>query len=621
MKDFAIFLGLALLVPLALSRSLFLARSSAGWVMYLPNVLLETLQKRLRVRRGSIDAVTAVVGCVLVGFGSSFELGLLAAALYMALVLENMARERAIMNSTYGTVEVAGLRRADRSAERYPGPCLHPDLTVTIEGPFVRRVPSLDLGVLPAGRHLRLDVLVANHGRVPLQRDVEVTIAVPAGWNVRGDCARLLPPLRIGEVSRLEFVMDPVEGSGLGELEVRARSGRSDVRIRMRTGRVRPISAGDVKSASITRYPGGRRAAFSLRGDFDLYDEQSFQSISGLEDAFGLSMRYGIAQSMYLSTRLSIDHAAAEEWAGHHGVSRGAALIPEFVAWMSRNVDLRLSAPYPAHGSKKFVIELGNHGHLHYDTDASGHPGNGWKPGAKPGAGRYPWQGPDSSSFGDQRDNILEASKWCERLLGFRPRSWAKPGRGNDAYSPAAVEAAGCEVATGSDIGPKDNVLRQAPPHHPVGTRIVEITARYPSDPQHVQHCAMLEFWICRAHRRGIPAVVLVHQHMRQFDGVACSRITEHLLRMVTRDFGGDLYLETLYGIGRYWLDVLAPETRTVTVETSESAVVVVNRGTRRVNSIPVDMVLRDGSRLTALVDAEPGSTVVVTEDPASLCR
>lgn len=621
MKPAALLIGFAILAVLALSRSLFLARGAAGWAMYLPNVILETAQKRIRVRRNTVDAMAAAAACALVAIGSSLPIGLFAAVAYLALVLENMARERSIMNAVYGTVEVVGLRRAGGAAKRYPGPCLHPDLTVTIEGPFIRRMPTLEIGVVPAGCPLVLGVLVANHGRVPLQRGVEVSVALPHGWTIDGPATTALAPLRPGEVRRLELRIEPAGCSGASELEVRAISGRSDVRVRMTAGPVRQVAARDVVSASVTRYPGARRSAFSLRGDFDLYDEQSFQSIAGLEDTFGLSMRYGIAQSMYVSTRLAIDRASAEEWAAHHGVDRGASSIPDFIEWMSRNVDLRLSAPYPAHGAKRFVIEVGNHGHLHYDTDASGHPGNSWKAGAKPGQGRYPWQGHDMSSFGDQRDNILEAASWCERLLGFRPRSWAKPGRGNDAHSPAAVEAAGCEVATGSDIGPEDNVLRQAPPHCPGGTRIVEITARYPSDPQHVQHCAMLEFWIWRAHRRGIPSVVLVHQHMRQFDGIACVRITEHLLHMVTRDFRGDIYLDTLYGVGRYWLDVLGPDTRCVTVEVGDSGVIVRNRGTRRVDAVPVDMVLRDGSRMTAIVDAEPGSTAVIAEGPLPPCR
>lgn len=612
MKPAALVFGSVILAFLALSRSLFLARGSAGWAMYLPNVILETVQKRIRIRRAAVESIAVVAGCALITIGSSPVIGLGAALAYLALVLVNMARERAIMNAVYGSVEIAGLRRSAESAVRYPGPCLHPELTVTVEGPLIRRLPTLQIGVLPAGRPLVLGVIVANHGRVPLQCGVNLSISLPDGWRLEGGAAKVLQPLRPGEAHREEFRIYPSAGSAASSMEIRAASGRSIVGVRIATGAVRAVAASDLASASITRYPGARQSAFSLRGDFDLYDEQSFQSIAGLEDAFGLSMRYGIAQSMYLSTRLAIDSAAATEWAAHYGVDRGASAIPGFVDWISRNVDLRLSAPYPARGTKRFVVEIGNHGHLHYDTDASGHPGNSWKAGAKPGQGRYPWQGADSSSFGDQRDNILEAASWCDRLLGFRPRSWAKPGRGNDAYSPAAVEAAGCEVATGSDIGPEDNVLRQAPPHHPPGTRIVEITARYPSDPQHVQHCAMLEFWIWRAHRRRIPSVVLVHQHMRQFDGVACARITEHLLRMVTRDFQGDLYLDTLYGIGRYWLDVLGPETRCVTVEVGESGVIVRNRGTRCVESVPVDIVLRDGSRMTAVIDAEPGSTAVI---------
>jgi hypothetical protein len=150
-------------------------------------------------------------------------------------------------------------------------------------------------------------------------------------------------------------------------------------------------------------------------------------------------------------------------------------------------VDLRHAAAFPAQGKgKPYLLELGNHGHLHYDTAAAAAPENGWKSHAKMGAGRYPWMGADASSFGEQRDNILEAARWFQKLLGFTPRSWAKPGRCNDADTARAAMAAGCEVLSGSDIRARDNVLFQPPPHHPGGTDAVELTSRYPPDPQHV---------------------------------------------------------------------------------------------------------------------------------------
>ncbi len=84
----------------------------------------------------------------------------------------------------------------------------------------------------------------------------------------------------------------------------------------------------------ISRYPGGRRSAFVWRGDMDLYDLRTFQSIAGLETTLGLSARYAFPQTMCLSTRLSFDEAAAREWAEPRGAETGAAEIPRFVQWL-----------------------------------------------------------------------------------------------------------------------------------------------------------------------------------------------------------------------------------------------------------------------------------------------
>ncbi|NCA72212.1 MAG: hypothetical protein EOM91_19490 [Sphingobacteriia bacterium] len=374
----------------------------------------------------------------------------------------------------------------------------------------------------------------------------------------------------------------------------------------------RAIDPAEIRSVAVRRYPGARRAAFAWRGDMDLYDTSSFQSIEGLKVALALGTRYAMAQTLFMSTRLTLDETAARAWAAHYGVDRGADEIPRFIAWMREHVELRHASPYPVESERPFVMELGNHGHLHYDTDTAGAPGNGWKAGARSGEGDYPWLGEDKSSFGDQRDNILEAERWFQRCLDFVPRSWAKPGRGNDAYTPAAVAAAGCEVASGSDIRPSDNALRQPPPHHPGETGLVELTARYPGDPQHIHHFDMLTFWLHRAHRLGIPMVLMCHQHLRQFDGTACARLTEALLRHALAGFSGDLYVDTVYGIGVYWRDVLSPTSAVVRVTCEDGRVTLTNGSERDVVRVPVDIQLADGGRITGLVSVASGGMAVV---------
>jgi hypothetical protein len=605
--------GISSILAMTMSRSLVLATSQLGWAMYLPNVMLEMCEKRLSISRWRLEAVVIVLASVAIGIGTDSTLvGLMTIAAYLLLVLENLLRERRLFNAVYGVQERVGLRGKSMSADRFPGPALHPKLSVNLEGPFISRVPSYRLGVLQVDSPVRLALLVGNHCRVPGQTSIKVAIEAPPGWEILGAPTVEFGPLRPGQVYRAEWALLPRAVSGGATLKFSVKSSRFERHIEVVSDGCLHISSIDVAHATVTRYPGGRQSAFSLRGDFDLYDQASFQSIAGLEDAFGLTSRYAIAQTMYVSTRLAIDQKAATEWAAHYDVQRGAAAIPTFISWLRERVELRHTASYPVSSERAFVVELGNHGHLHYDTDASAAPGNNWKAGAKPGEGHYEWQGTDGTSFGDQRDNILHATQWCERALGFRPRSWAKPGRGNDQFSPAAVEAAGCDVATGSDIGPQDNVLRQPPPHHPAGTKIVELTARYPSDPQHVQHLAMLEFWLHRGHRLGRPTVVLVHQHMRQFDGVACARLTECLLDRVVNNFNGDQYIDTVYGVGRYWLDVLSPITGMVSVEVGRNGIEVSNRSTHPICALPVDIKLRDGGRLTRLVNLMPSETAIV---------
>lgn len=607
--------GLGLWLVTILSRSTFLAPYRIGWLFYLANVFFELSEKRMGFSRWLFEACLVCLAGLSVGLASStYGASALLIAVHFALIQYNLLSERAIVTATWAIPETEGLRAKTRGSNRYPSPGLHPNLSLNLEGPFVARTPNYDLGFLTQNQPFRIGLLVGNPCRVTCQAGADIELTLPKGWYVDREQNCNLPPIQSGEVIRIEWRITPTQSVSHERIQVTVRSGRFHGELSIAcSGCIKAERFADIDNASISRYPGARRASFSLRGDFDLYDKASFQSIQGLEDAFGLSARYCLAQTMYLSTRLSLDQCEAERWARHYHFDRGATEIPAFVQWMQEKVDFRHSAPYPVQSDKPYVIELGNHGHLHYDTDASGAEGNGWKAGAKPGEGHYPWQGEDHSSFGDQRDNILEAARWCSKLFGFVPLSWAKPGRGNDQYSPAAVEAAGCEVATGSDIGPMDNVLRQPPPHHPRGTRIAELTARYPSDPQHILHAMMLEFWMHRAYRLGIPMVILVHQHMRQFDGPLCARLTEYLLNRAVNGFNGDFYLDTVYGVGSYWREVLSPLTRRVAVSLDGDGVRVANRSDKRFIGLPVDIRLKSGERMTRLVDIEPGQMVVLS--------
>lgn len=184
------------------------------------------------------------------------------------------------------------------------------------------------------------------------------------------------------------------------------------------------------------------------------------------------------------------------------------------------------------------------------------------------------------------------------------------PDRTRDAETPRAMEAAGCDVLSDSDVRAIENVLLQPPPHHPPGTRAVELTKRYPGDPLNVYHVAMNVFWFHRAHRLGIPVVFMCHQHLRAYESRSCAVYTEYLLRYVLERFNGDLHVNTVYGIGKYWREVLSPETRTVTVRVDGDEVIVTNGSDQDFDAVPVDLVAGDGRRFTRLVSLAAGSEV-----------
>jgi hypothetical protein len=143
----------------------------------------------------------------------------------------------------------------------------------------------------------------------------------------------------------------------------------------------------------------------------------------------------------------------------------------------------------------------------------------------------------------------------------------------------------------------------------------VELTKRYPGDPQHIYHVAMNLFWIHRAHRRGIPVVFMCHQHLRQFDGYACARFTEYTLRYTLEKFRGDLHINTVFGIGKYWREVLSPKTRRVSVAVEKKSVRIRNGSDFNLVEAPLDVTLSDGRRFTVLASVPAGGEISVQPD------
>ena len=583
--------GGALLVLVVLARLFILARFRAGWALYLANVFWEVFPKKLGLDRLWVETLAVGLGliCIRLGGATWTFVGGMAAGV---IVLE--AAQRFIVRLLFAELRV-------------------PRLVYMLEGPFVARLPRHRLGVLWVGLPVSLELRVVNSSRQPWPNPLHVRLEAPAGWLQNSATEQIIESLPSGGVGRVSWTLRPNTACSSGEWIIRIDGDQMVQGLRVSFDGCRRGGEARVVKAAITRDPGGRKSAFVWRGDMDHYDVRTFQSIEGLETTLGLAARYAFPQTMCLSTRLSLDENAARAFAAHQGLETGAVDIPRFIEWLNRTVDVRHRAPWPARGADKpYVMELGNHGHLHYDTAAAAAPENDWTSHAKMGAGRYPWMGEDTSSFAEQRDNILEAARWCERLLGFVPRSWAKPGRCNDADTARAAEAAGCEVLSGSDIRVRDNVLLQPPPHHPGGTNSVELTSRYPPDPQHGFHFFMLIFWLNRSRRLGRPMVFMCHQHMRQWDGPACSLFTEAFLRRMLLDFHGDFYVDTLFGVGKYWREVLSPRTRRLTVSLAGARLIVENRSDMNFDQVPVDLELEDGTRSTVLVSVRSGQKIEV---------
>ena len=612
-------IAVLLVAPAIAARLYFLAPFRLGAVFYYGNILSDTLVKRTPLGRGVVEHISLVLGlAVLAAVGRA---GLVAAAVVGGLIiwLELVARsrDRRILTSVYGRFDRRARawqpdQREPVNIGAHPRPSVHPDLVMNLVGPFVSRRPTYDLGDLALGRAFEIEIVIANHSVIPCQ--VPVTLSVDA------------PPM-LGSQMPLSFSFDPLRSGGVvrQKLAFEAREvGRSQpIRILIANADwhevievgCRSVFDGEgsrPQSAKIARYPGGRRSAFAWRGDMDLYDTVSFQSIDGLKTTLGLAARYRFPQTMYLSSRLSLDEGEAEEFSSHFGVDRGRREIPAFVDWLRSDVDLCHRAPYPFESTKPFLIELGNHMHLHYGTDAAAASGNQWRLWARMGEGAYEWQGDEAGSFAEQRDNALAARRLFEERLGFTPKSWAMPDSTRDGHTPAAVEAAGCEVTSDVDARQVDNVLFQPRPHQPAGTELVELTKRYPGDPEDFIHVQMFVYWLHRGWRCAIPVVYMCHQHMRMFSGTACSRMTEYVLRHVLTEFNGDLFIDTVYGIGAYWREVLKPEGGRVTAGCDRGEVVVQNSGDLSFTDVPVDVVYEGGQRSTFLVSLQPRTAMTL---------
>lgn len=638
-----VFLYLAAVCMILLSvctRLSFLASSRLGAAFYYSNVINETFIKYYHLPRSLIEITLLLVGVCCLSFAGpvGWMIGVSALGLVAGLDLKLRFQERRILCDVYahqdsrrspddqnrtvggGVSVISEFSEQQTTAAAfvigaYPDPSPHPDLIVNLNAPFVRRWPHYDLGDILLGRVINLEVIVGNHSIVPSQVPTMIEIQSAGKLAAEPLFGRTIPPQPSGNVFRGVVRLTARGCGGRGHVSLSVSCGDKTTTLDVRYRSIFPVESAQIVNAEITRYANASRAAFAWRGDMDHYDTSTFQSIEGLTQTLGLATRYRFPQTMYLSARLTLLLQEAREFYGHFGVERGEEEIPRFISWIRDNVDLHHQLAYPFDSGKPYAIELGNHNFLHYGTDAAAAPGNGWKIGARMGDGDYEWLGTNKDSLAEQRDNALAARQLCVKLFDFAPRSWAMPDSTKDQYTPAAMEAAGCQVLSDSDGSHKDNVLFQPPPHHPAGSTAVELTKRYPGDPENIFHLGMIQYWMHRAHRRGLPIIFMCHQHMRQYSGHGCSRFTEYILRYALTGFNGDLHINTVYGVGIYWNEVFSPQNRKVYIEQRTDAVVVRNTGQVNLSAVPVDLFYQDGELATVLIDLPPKSAFKILPD------
>ena len=257
--------GGVLLALVALARLFGLARFRIGWALYLTNVFWEVFPKKLGMGRCWVETLAAGLGliCIRLGGAPWTLVGGLAAGV---MVLE--AVQRLAVRLLFSELRI-------------------PRLVYMLEGPFVARLPRHQLGVLWVGRPISLELQVVNSSRQPWPNPLHVRLEAPAGWLQNSAIEQTITPLPSGGVGRVSWTLRPNTACSSGEWIIRIDGDQMVQGLRVSFDGCRRGGEARVVKAAITRYPGGRKSAFVWRGDMDLYDVRTFQSIEGLETTLG----------------------------------------------------------------------------------------------------------------------------------------------------------------------------------------------------------------------------------------------------------------------------------------------------------------------------------------------
>jgi hypothetical protein len=591
-------------------KSYFLAPTRLGWFMMLVNVLYETFCRGWR-KRWHADLL------LLLGLGLAWTLvaGIWAAAAWLlvfglvwiwSLMAELKWRSGAL------TVQDA------RYARTIPLPL--PKLIVQLKGPVLTRGRTHDLGAWPVGRREAFEFIILNpadkvHCQFPLRFELKTS---SEAIHIENDPSGEHPGPDPGEVLRLPLALRAARASGEVRLAYRLTLGSYTQSGTLRIGEIFEPTGVHVSGVKIDRWKGGARGAWCWRGDVDLYDPATWQSIEGLRPAFELARRFRMPHTLFMSSRLTCDEQESAAHSKAMGLDRRSHEIPAFIAWLRNEVHLANRMDWPVESPKRLFCELGNHYWLHYGTHSSADPGNQWTIGTFPGKGRYAWSRAEGDSKQEQTNNSRKCAETFQKVFGYTPTAWGIPGRGSDKYTPQAIEASGMLVAGDSDCQAFVNVFCQPPPHHPKGTtHLVELSKKYPGDPLFGNQLAMLKYWTYHARRHGRVMLFMAHQHLRGYESGACFRLTEEMLREVLAEGDGDFYIATMTAVGSYWDRVLCPKHRWVKAGTGTGLdFTVANTGEEAMEEVPVEVQFSNGRRTLTLVDIPAGGATTVRWSP-----
>lgn len=598
---------------LLIGKCWFLASGRAGWLMLIPNVLQETIERRLKVTRSIQDC-----GLLLL---VSLGMWLLAGPTIGFLIA-------VVGGCTWAGTLLVDLRwRSDIPARQFVPlktwvPLPVPRLIVTLRGPVLNRGSrTYQLGDWPAGTSQAFQLMILNPGPVRPQLPLHIKITSSSGrLTVQLDEMEDADCPQPGAVLFRAFTLHAAEPGSGATVYIRVSHGDWNWERVLELTSIPEGAAARCREAGVRRWKYGARGAFIWRGDHDLYDPSTFQSAAGLRLALGLAARFRMPTTVMLSARLSLSQEEHAAFCEHFGWQRHPEEIPDFIRFWREEVDTRVEQEFPTATERPLTAEIGNHCYLHYGTHAAADPHNSWTSHARMGQGQYPWmrQYP-CDSFSEQRDNILKCKEVIEEKLGVTTTSFTIPSDVYDQDTARAAEAAGIEVGSETDATKWQKLLVFPPEHHPAGCdQLVELTRMLPRDPQNAAQLAMLKFWVGVARRRGRALVYLAHHHLVMYEGNACFNLTAELLRHVLADTEGDVYSATLTALGRYWRDVLSERTRCLKIEVMGSSVRLENSGTRDLTGLPLEIELAGGGRYLRLVDVPAGATLLLQSERAS---